>query len=139
MSRITRFSQCDPYLSSPRPNLSSGIKFDFQDRETMEDEKREIAKLSDDELLHRKQETEKLIHELRVRLSLCEIDYRHRLVEAAGKKSQELEEKDRKYNVYAVKFQREAQGVYETLIHAGVSIEEAKRRVKAMLALTEEK
>lgn len=134
---ITRFSACDPYLSTARPNLSAGNPFPFQDRETMDDERETIKTLSDDELLKRKQETEKLIHELRVRLSICEIDYRRRIVEAGEKVSRELEAKDKNFNINAVKFQRQAQQVYETLIHTGVSIEDAKARVKKMLALVE--
>lgn len=136
---ITRFSALDPYLSSSRPNLSSGTKFEFQDRETMEDEKKEISKLSNEGLLERKHETEKVIHELRVRLSVCEIDYRRRLTEAAEKTSRELEEKDRHYNVHVVKFLQEANDVYQTLIKAGVSPVEAKRRVSKMLELAGEK
>lgn len=136
---ITRFSALDPYLSNSRPNLSTGTQFEFQDREILEDERKAISALSDLELLARKQETEKLIHELRVRLSIDEIDYRRRVVEAGEKKSRELEEKDRRYNVYLVKFQREAQTVYETLIHSGVSIPDAKERVRKMLEMAEEK
>lgn len=135
---ITRFSALDPYLSSSRPNLSAGNSFQFQDREILEDEKEQIKTLSDEDLLRRKQETEKLIHELRIRLSLCEIDYRRRLTEAGEKRSRELEEKDRRYNVYSEKFKRTAQTVYETLIHSGVPIDEAKARVKKMLEIAEE-
>jgi hypothetical protein len=133
---ITRFSQCDPALSSARPNLES-LKFEFQDRQTLEDERDTIKSLSDLELLARKQETEKLIHELRVRLSVCEIDYRRRITEAAEKKSRELEKADQNWNVHALNFQRTAQKVYETLLHSGVPVAEAKARVAKMLKLVE--
>ena len=95
----------------------------------MQDEAKEIANLSDEDLLSRKHETEKLVHELSTRLLVCNIDLERRLREKAASESRRLETLDRDWSVYDERFRRSAANIYSTLLKRGMKPEEAKRRV----------